>query len=252
MGTKGRLTTSDWGQFMPVHNSLAGDGPWHYRDTECVMVEFATDADAVLDILPAELELIEPASGFMIIETNHWTTIGGYSEVYVGIMCTWKGQPYAYVPGVYVTGEASQIAGREVYGFGKKRAHRIELITHDDGQVEAAMDVKQNDRALRVVMRPATNEPADAVAGVPLICLKVIPDAKGGTPALAQLVTVSFTAEPIIGSDGRAEVYSGPGTMRFDAPSDVGFPIEEIGRCMYMHFNAVLPYGEVLMTYKTD
>lgn len=252
MGEQGRLKPADWGKFMPAHNSLSGDGPWYYRDTEMVMVEFETDREAVLDILPSELELIEPASAFMVIEINHWTTLGPYGEVYVGVMCSFEGQAYAYVPGVYVTGENSQIVGREVWGFGKKRPHRIEVKTHDNGLVEASMDVLPGDGALRAVMKPLSNLPADAVAGVPLICLKIIPDAEGGKPALAQLVTVSFTAKPIVGSDGRAEVYAGPGTFKMDAPSDVNFPIKKLGGMMYARFNADLPFGKVLKTYKKN
>ena len=252
MGTKGRLTPESWGRVMPVHNPLNEGGPWNYRDTEVVMVEFATDADAVLDILPSDLELVEPASGFMIIERNHWTTLGRYAEVYVGLMCTWQGEPHAYVPGVYVTGEASQIMGREVYGFGKKLADRIEVITHDDGSVEAAMDIKPGDRALRAWMRPAKNEPKEALAAVPLICLKVIPDAEGGPPTLAQLVSVHFAGEPMVGSDGIAEVYSGSGSMQFDVPSDVNFPIIATGNCLYSRFNTTLPFGKILKTYSKD
>ena len=69
----GRLTTDKWGKSMPAHNSIGG-APYYYRDTECVMVEFTTDIDYALDLMPPELEIIEPASAFMVIETNHWTT----------------------------------------------------------------------------------------------------------------------------------------------------------------------------------
>jgi|TARA_R110000772_G_scaffold73218_2_gene160142 acetoacetate decarboxylase len=253
MGKKGRLKPANWGKFMPVHNPLSEEGPWYYRGTEMVMVEFATDPEAILEILPSELELLEPASAFMVIETNHWTTVGPYSEVYVGVMCTWKGETYAYCPGVYVTGENSQILGREIWGFGKRRADRIEVVKHDNGQIEAIMDVLPGDRALRAVMKPARNLPADALGeGVPLICLKVIPDAEGGSPALAQLVSVSFKADPIIGSDGKAEMYAGPGTFNMDSPSDVNFPIKALGNMIYAKFNADLPYGKVLKTYSKD
>lgn len=246
----GRLTPDKWGAFMPAHNSIAQKGPYYYRDTETVIIEWATDEDAVLDIMPAELQLYEPATAFMVIETNHWTTIGPYSEVYNGILCTWKGELYAYVPGVYVTGEASQIVGREIYGFGKKRAQRIEVISHNDGQVEAVMDVKPGDRAVRAMMRPARNEPAEAIGALPLICLRIIPDAEGGDrPALAQLVSVLFKANPLVGSDGKAEVYSGTGTLQFDVPSDAMLPIKELHSFKYAHFHADLPYGKVLKTY---
>lgn len=249
MAKKGKLTPADWGKFMPAQSPQSQKGPWYYRNTEMVMVEFALDEEAALAVLPSDLELVEPASGFMVIETNHWTTLGPYSEVYIGIMCTWQGETYAYVPGVYVTGENSQIVGREVYGFGKKRASNIEVISHDDGTIEAKMDVLPGDNALRAVMRHAENLPAEAVVGVPLICLKIVPDVAGGAPDLAQLTTVSFTANPIVGSDGKAEVYSGTGTFELNGPSDVKFPILGVGGMMYARFNADLPYGKVLKTY---
>lgn len=250
MAKFGKLTPAQWGPFMPAHNSLSQTGPWHYRDTECVLVEFATDPDYAASLLPSDLELFEPATAFMVIETNHWTTLGPYSEVYNGILCLWKGELHAYVPGVYVTGENSQILGREVFGFGKKRAHRIEVIRHQDGQVEAVMDVKPNDGALRALVRTARNEPASAVGTLPLICLRIIPDAEGGRkPALAQLISVLFTANPLIGSDGKAEVYSGPGHMQFGCPSDAQLPIVSPLSFKYARFNADLPYGKVLKTY---
>ena len=62
MGTNGRLTPANWGRIMPVHNPLNEGGPWNYRDTEVVMVEFATDADAVLDILEREGKVFEAHS----------------------------------------------------------------------------------------------------------------------------------------------------------------------------------------------
>lgn len=253
MAKYGKLTPDKWGGFMPVHNSLSHRGPWLYRDTECVVVEFLTDAEYALSILPSDLELVEPATAFMVIETNHWTTLGPYSEVYNGILCMWKGELHAYVPGVYVTGENSQILGREVYGFGKKRAHRIKLLRHQDGQVEAIVEVKPGDRALRALVRTAVNEPASAVGTLPLICLRVIPDPEGGRkPSLAQLVSVLFTANPIIGSDGRAEVYSGPGEMEFGCASDARLPVHKLLGFKYAHFNAELPYGKVLKTFSPE
>jgi acetoacetate decarboxylase len=250
MAKNGKLKPAAWGRFMPVQSPQSEAGPWLYRGTEMVMVEFPTDEKAALAVLPSDLELFEPATAFMVIETNHWTTLGPYSEVYVGILCTWKGELHGYTPGVYVTGENSQILGREVYGFGKKRAHRIELISHNDGTVEAAMDVKPGDQALRASVRPARNLPPEAISALPLICLKVIPDAEGGAqPSLAQLVSVLFKANPVMGSDGKAEAYSGPGHIQFGALSDVQFPVKGEVKLTYAHFHADLPYGKILKTY---
>lgn len=244
----GRLTPAGWGRFMPVHNTPSQAGPWYYRRTECVVVEYETDLDAALTVLPSELELHEPATAFMVVETNHWTTLGPYSEVYVGILCTYDGELYGYCPGVYVTGENSQLVGREVWGFGKIRPARIEVTAHGNGTVTAEMDVVPGDAALRVVMQPHAHE--NSLGGLPLICLKVIPNAEGSPiPSLAQLVTVTFKADPLVGSDGKSEVFSGPGEMTFGARSDIRFPVSKMLRCIYAQFNADLPYGRILKTY---
>jgi acetoacetate decarboxylase len=244
----GKLTPADWGRFMPIHSAPSHKGPWFYRKTECVVAEFETDREAALAVLPSELELHEPATAFMVAETNHWTTLGPYSEVYVGILCTYNGEMFGYCAGVYVTGENSQLVGREVWGFGKKRPARIEVKAHDNGSVTAEMDVRPGDGALRIVMQPHRNEAS--LDGLPLICLKVIPSAEGRpAPSLAQLVTVTFKADPLVGSDGKSEVFSGPGEMSFGASSDVRFPVVKMLRCVYAHFNADLPYGRILKTY---
>lgn len=253
MAKTGKLDPSKWGRFMPAQNPQSQVGPWYYRDTECMVIEFETDPEAALAVLPPDVELYEPATAFMVVETNHWTTLGPYSEVYLGILCTYNGQVYGFTPGVYVTGENSQIVGREVFGFGKKRPHNIELISHGNGTVEAIMDVLPGDRALRASMMPFKNEAADYLGGLPLICLRIVPDAEGGPkPALAQLIEASFVAEPIIGTDGRAEVFSGPCKLALDGPSDVQFPVSKVTKATYAHFNAVLPYPKVLKTYSDD
>jgi hypothetical protein len=100
------------------------------------------------------------------------------------------------------------------------------------------------------MVRTAKNEPASAVGTLPLICLRVIPDAEGtDRPALAQLISVLFAANPLMGSDGKAEVYSGPGSLEFGCDSDARLPIKKILGCKYAHFNADLPYGKVLKTF---
>lgn len=253
MGKFGKLTPANWGALMPAHNALAHRPPYYYRDTEMVMVQFETDEAAALALLPSELELMEPATAFMVMEQNHWTTIGGYGEVYMGIMCLWNGEPHAYVPGVYVTGENSQILGREIWGFGKKRCNRFEIRKHDNGSVEAVMDIRPDDRALRAVVLPQANAGADILAPIPLICLKIIPDVAGGTaPALAQLTSVTFKAEAFVGTDGKAEVFAGPATIEMATPSDVNIPVVQMLGGVYARFTADLPYGTVLKTYQAS
>jgi len=246
----GRLKPSEWGTIMPVHSPLSEKGPWYYRDTEAVIITYQTDPETVLDFLPEDVELIEPATAFMVIETNHWTTLGPYSEVYTAVLCKYQGEVMAYCNGVYVTGENSQILGREVYGFGKKQAHRVELIKHQNGEIEAIVEVTPGNIAAKAVMRPSKNESAEVLESLPLLVLKVVPDAEGGDkPSLAQLVSVLFKAEPHRGPDGKDEVYVGKGSLVCEASSDVGLPVLNVLDSKFCRFTADLPYGKILKTY---
>lgn len=76
MAKMGRLTPEQWGTTMPAHNPSYKKGPWFYRDTEALVITYVTDEDAALDIMPAELELIEPATAFMVLEFNNFSTSG--------------------------------------------------------------------------------------------------------------------------------------------------------------------------------
>src|SRR5262245_58558747 len=115
------------------------------------------------------------------------------------------------------------------------------------------MEIKSGDRALRAIMATGKNEPADAVGTLPLICLRIVPDVAGSDiPALAQLTSVGFKANPLIGSDGVAEVDTGPGTPEYVSASHVQLPVEQVLECKYAHFNAELPYGKVLKTYSEE
>ncbi len=251
MGNKGRLQPNQWGGVMPAHQPLAHRPPYYYRNTEMVMVQFETDREAALNLLPSDLELLEPATAFMVMEQNHWTSIGGYGEVYLGIMCLWNDEPHAYVPGVYVTGENSQILGREIWGFGKRRCAHFEIRQNENSEVEAIMDINPDARTLRAVMKPQNLAPAEVFAPIPLICLKIIPDVEGGrAPALAQLTSVVFKAEPFIGPDGKPEAFVGPGSIEIAKGCDVDVPVKEVLACVYARFTADLPYGKVLKTYQ--
>ena len=251
MAKTGRLTSDKWGTTMPAHKASYKKGPWYYRDTEAVVLTYVTDEDMALDILPSEFELIEPATVFMVIEYNHFSTSGGpYGEVYTGILCQYEGQVYGYTNAVYVTTENALIMGREIWGFGKKLAHRIELIKHGTGEIEAVLEVKPGHIAAKAFLLPDTNLPASALEALPLAVLKTIPDVEGGDkPAVAQLNSVFFTGVPHKGPDGKDELYSGSATLEVDKISDVNLPVLQIVDAKYVRMTADLPYGKILKSY---
>lgn len=247
----GRLTPDQWGTTMPAHNSSYKKGPWYYRDTEAMMITYLTDEDAALAVLPSDLELVQPATAFMVLEFNHFTTSGGpYGEVYTGILCTFEGQLYGYTNAVYVTTENALIAGREIWGFGKKLAHRIELRQLGTGEIEGIVEVNEGNIVARATMLPHQNEAASVMEDLPLAVLKVIPDVEGGDkPAIAQLNSVLFKGVPHKGPDGKDELYSGPGRLEVSKHSDVNLPVLEVVDAKYLRMTADLPYGKILKSY---
>ncbi len=247
----GRLTHDQWGTTMPAHSPSYKKGPWYYRDTEVIMLTYLTDEDAALDVLPSDLELVQPATAFMVVEFNNFTTSGGpYGEVYTGVLCMFEGQVYGYTNAVYVTTENALTMGREIWGFGKKLAHRIELRQLGTGEVEGIVEVSEGNIVARATILPERNEPASVMQELPLAVLKVIPDVEGGDkPAIAQLNSVSFAGVPHKGPDGKDELYSGTGSLEVSKHSDLNLPVLEIVDAKYIRMTADLPYGKILKTY---
>ena len=256
MSKMGTFTLDKWGAFEPVHDSCVSKGPWYYVDTEGIIVDFETDADMAQSLLPPELELVEPATAFVAIVYNNWSTIGPYGEAYMGITCKWQDEVCCFIPSVYTTGVASRVIAREVFGCGKKTSERIEVTHHDDGEIRAIMEIKQGDRAATLVMRPAKNEPVEALGQhqlVPLLFLKTFPDPEGGdTPALAQLISQPYPMYPQVDAQGNAMVFSGPGHLQFGWPSDLQLPILGNVSYKFSRFDSMLEYGKVLKTYTPE
>ena len=256
MGKMGTLTLDKWGPFSPVHDSCASKGPWYYINTEGIIIDFETDEDAARSLMPPDLELVEPATAFVSIVDNHWTTLGPYGEAYMGIMCKWQGEVCCYIPAVYTTGVASRVVAREIVGCGKKTAERIEVTQHADGDIQAIMEIKNGDRAACVVMRPATTEPIEALGAhqsIPMIFLKTFPDPEGGDrPALAQLISQPYPVHPHVDAQGRAMVYSGPGHLAFGWPSDLQLPIRGVPSFKFSRYDSVLEYPKILKTYTPE
>lgn len=251
MAKMGRLTPDKWGNTMPAHNPSYKKGPWYYRDTEAIILTYLTDENAALDILPSDMELIEPATAFMVIEINHFSTSGGpYGEVYTGILAQYQGQVYGFTNAVYVTTENALVCGREVWGFGKKLAHRIELIKHGTGEIEGVVETKPGHIAAKTFFLPTSNLPASAMGALPLALLKIIPDVRGGDrPAVAQLNSVLFAGVPHKGPDGKDELYGGTATLDVDRISDVNLPVLKVIDAKYSRMTADLPYGSILKEY---
>jgi hypothetical protein len=93
-----------------------------------VTVTFATDADKAAALIPQELELINipmmpgQSAANLVFAKYRECDLGPYMEVIVSIPVLHEGQPYLYIPAIYVDNDAALIAGRELGGYPKKMA----------------------------------------------------------------------------------------------------------------------------------
>ena len=154
----------------------------------------------------------------------------------------------AYMPYLLVTNEVPLIAGREIWGCGKNLAH-VE-VNHEHDQQIGIIERPTGNRLATAVMRPLDNVSAAGFGFPSVCCLKVIPSAEENKPPeVAQLVSLDFRVTPVVGTDGIAELWSGPGrwstTLR---PRRIlAQARSEGGRVRpYGLFNGYVPYGKIL------
>jgi acetoacetate decarboxylase len=237
---------------MPVTSPAVQEPPFHYRDAELLTVAYETDPEAALDLLPEGLELLEPATASVLFADYHFSTFGPYREAVLTLACLWQGQLMTYVPSLFVSQEAPLIGGREIWGYPKKLAH-VELRSESEAWI-GTLERPRGHRLATAVVRMERNLPASDFLLPPLVSLKLIPDAEpSGVPALAQLVACDFQVKPVVGSDGVAHLWEGPGSLVFDAPSALDpwhvLPVKRVLACRYGRFDALLPHGRVLKSY---
>jgi acetoacetate decarboxylase len=252
MAKYGQLTESQFGFSMPVTSPAVQSPPFYYRNMEMIIVEYRTDEEAALSLLPEGLELIEPATASVSFGKYPFTTFGPYNEAILGIACKWQGEAMTYLPNLFVSQEPPLIAGREIWGYAKKLAH-IDVVQERE-EFMGIIERPKGNRLATAVMRTVHNVPADGFDFPQIVSLKVIPDAEESeVPALVQLVSCDFRVSPVVGTDGIAEVWSGPGSLVYNSPTDADpwhkLSVEEVISCTYGSFNAHLPYGKIIKTY---
>lgn len=252
MAKLGQLRKSQFGPSMPVTAPAVQAPPFYYRNMEMIIVDYRTDEEAALQMLPEGLELLEPASASIIIAKYHFSTFGPYNEAILCIPCRWQGEVMSFLPNLFVTQEAPLIAGREIWGYAKKLAHVDVIQEHEEYM--GIIERPKGNRIATAVMRTIRNVLPTSFKFPPILSLKVIPNAEESEgPALAQLVSCDFRVNPIVGTDGIAEVWSGPGSLVYNSPTEADpwykLAVKEITSCRYGFFNAHLPYGKILKTY---
>ncbi|MEQ8659377.1 MAG: acetoacetate decarboxylase family protein [Gammaproteobacteria bacterium] len=249
MARKGTLTVAQYGATMPVTGEAVQKPPFYYRNMTMMFIVYRTDEEAALAWLPDALELDEPATVTIILAHYGQSTFGPYHEAMISIRARFEGKVWSYYPALFTDNEAPLIGGREIWGFAKKLA-RIG-ISHESEVMMGTVERPTGNRLLTATMRNVTPVATEDFALTPSISLKMIPCATASTrPALAQLIGSELALVPHMGANGIPDIWTGPGSLVYDAPSAIDpwyrLPVREILGCYSGTFDAVLGHGSIL------
>ncbi len=250
MARNGKLSLDKWGATMPVTGEAVQKPPFYYRNMEMMFITYETDEDAALDWLPEALELREPVTATVIIAYYGFSTFGPYHEAMISIGALWEGQAVSYYPALFTDNEAPLIGGREIWGFAKKLAH-IE-VRHESEVMMGSVERPKGNRLMTATMRNGTPVATEDFVLTPSVSLKMFPCATDNPrPALAQLIGSELALVPHLGSNGIPDIWTGPGSIHYDTPSEVDpwyrLPVRRIVGCYSGRFDAVLGHGRILV-----
>lgn len=250
MGRRGKLSAEDTNEAMPVDAPLYHKPPFHFRDVHAISINYETDEEALLSLLPNVLKLPEAPSATLMFIKYPFSTLGPYEETILGIPCLLGGEERFYIPHIVLNSDAPLAAGREIYGYPKKLAD-IEITESSDG-ITGKMARPVGNLICSAGMRP--QEPVEIppdLVGVPTdshsLALRVIPDpGEGERPTIAQLVETNTKMSV-------KEVWTGPGWANYHSASSLDpwhrLDVKHVVSSTYQIYDMVLGFGRVVQEY---
>jgi len=243
MAKQGRLNLQRCGYSMPADAPAYQRPPFYYRGARAVAVAFETDAEPALDVVPAPLELSEPAIAVLSFYEYPWSTFGPYNEAILSLMVEHKGRLLTYIQQICVTTEPPMLGGREIWGFPKKLA-AIEFRSERD-MIFGTLERPAGVRLASAVVRP--ERPAPAAHNVPryAVSLRIIPspEERAERPTCAELIEVEGEQRPI-------EAWEATGSIAFAEHSTLDpwdrFPVKRVLSASYMVYDMTLGFGKVI------
>ncbi|MGY2048032.1 acetoacetate decarboxylase [Methylobacterium sp. JK268] len=116
---------------MPVTNPAFPRPPYRFYNREYLIIQYLTDLEALREVVPEPLEVMEPIVNYEFIRMADSTGFGDYTESGQVIPVRFDGQPGSYVHAMYLDDDAPIAGGREIWGFPKKLA-KPEIVHEGD------------------------------------------------------------------------------------------------------------------------
>ena len=245
MARKRAPVKSDRSYSMPELSELYGRPPFHYRETEQIVVAFQTEPGVLQRLVPAPLVPNHDDTMFLTIAEFLCSGFGHYLEMHLFTHATYKRRLVNYSLYLILDNDVATGAGREIWGFPKKIG-RLTLDMQDDvvrGTVERG-GIMVCDAAVRLA-RMTTGEELGGTAE--WVARKYIPNVSLSAPPDVDQLTSTVLTDIEVG-----EIHAGPATLSFGAsPADQlsTVPIRAVTGGFYFRSTLVLPDGEVLHDY---
>jgi acetoacetate decarboxylase len=201
--------------------------PYNYRGVQDMFIAYAADPEGVAALLPPGVEAADAEP--VCIAWGRWipfSSFGPYNEAYVMVRVNLDGQTYLYQPFIFTDNEIPLVAGREIWGFGKKLA-AMERSSGggSDPFGEQMLFTVERPRGQRIMtMSIACDRLADPaeIEDLPVLSTRIVPSAEAGRPpSVAELVRLDVAATLHQSADGTPELYTGRASVSMDARSPV-------------------------------
>ena len=257
----GRLNVSALPNNQPATAPLYPPFPWKTFGGKAIVINYETDLDPVLDLLPPELTPVtDPPIVSCYLNGGYDFAVGGgaYCEMAPLLHVMYQGEPHIF-PWVVYLGEGTEewfAAGREVLGDSKKIA-QIKLEQRlGRGMMLGTVERPAGHRIVTMVAGPfdRQGEETDFVFN-PIIVVRLLPSGVAGDnrPQIAELHRKKVKATIRKAADGSPMIFHGAGTVelgRSEQDPVYRLPVRKVLGSLFIEFGTVeQPAGEVLKRY---
>ena len=234
-------------------------GPFIFYNREYFIIPFRTTAESIRKALPFPLEPIgDDIVLYEFMNMPDSPGLGSYSESGILIPCRLNGVEVNYTAQMYLDCEPAIFAGREIWGFPKKRGNPSlkpagdtlvgELVMNGMSIAFGTMPYKAEPLLPKHAHTPERVELLMHKLTKPQVNLKIIPrvDGSDGTRQLIQ-----YQAQVI----RLQEAWQGPARLHLvpHVDADVAdFPILETLKATHILADIILPYGNVVFDYMSQ
>lgn len=259
---RGRLDMANLPNNQPASMPLYPPFPWKMFGGKAIVVNYETDMDALLDILPPELTpMTDPPIVSCYLNAGYEFAIGGgaYAEFAPLIPVLYEGEPHLY-PFVVYLGDGTEewfAAGREVLGDSKKMG--VVKLTTSLGHAMMLGTVERpaGHKLCSMVVGPFERQgTADDFQLWPNLVVRLLPSGVDGDnrPQVAEFVRKRVKATIKTAQDGSPMIFHGPGTVDWGRseqdPLYRILPVRKVLGALYLEFGTIeQPAGEVVKTY---